>query len=277
MFKTRTTLFYLIASTLQATAFIPLNILLPQFFQGVHGADALESGVQLLPFAIFVSFAVVMGGQIQSRLRISRPITWFGYATGVLGTGLLFAYFNYDIPLPRQHGLLVLLAFAVGASIQTPLLILQAAMPLRDMAAVTSAWVLTRSLGGSVGVSVLTAVLNTGLRHKFADVQQTYGDAAGVPTNAGGYMAMKNMPEGPAKVAVLSAFADSFKPCWLVCLGLFAACLIITIPTRSYSMNRPRGAALKAATEAEVETIESEKTVSPAESEATVTSLEEKK
>lgn len=221
-------------------------VLLPQFFQGVHGADALQSGVQLLPFAIFVSFAVVVGGQIQSRFRISRPITWAAYALSALGCGLLYAYFNYDIPMPRQHGLLVLLAIGIGGAIQTPLLILQAAMPLRDMAAVTSAWVLTRSLGGSVGVSVLTAVLNTNLRHKFDAVQAKYGDAVGVPTDAAGYMAMKAMPEGPEKNAVLAAFADSFKPCWIVALVLLGVSLMITLPTRSYSMTRARGTAAKA-------------------------------
>jgi hypothetical protein len=61
MFSNRTTLFFLIGSTLQATAFIPINFLLPQLFQGVSGANALTSGLMLLPFAFSVSICTTIG------------------------------------------------------------------------------------------------------------------------------------------------------------------------------------------------------------------------
>lgn len=242
------------ASTLHAAAFIPCNVLLPQFFQGVHGADALQAGIQLLPFAIFVSWSTVVAGQIQSRLRIVRPVTWFGYAVGALGFGILYGFWNWDITLPMQHGTSIIPAVGIGLSLQSPMLILQAAMPLKDMAAVTSAWVLTRSIGGSVGVSVYTAILNSDMRAEFAKVQAKWGEAAQVPTSAAGYQAIHDMPAGPLKNDVLRAFADSFKPCWIMALALLAFCLVITVPTRAYSLNRPRGAAAKAESEgAEVE------------------------
>lgn len=241
-FKVRTTLFFMIASTLHAAAFIPTNVVLPQFFQGVHGADALQSGIQLLPYAIFVSWSTVVAGQIQSRLRIVRPVPWVGYAIGILGYGLMVAYFNYDIPLSRQYGLLIIPAVGVGLSLQSPLLILQAAMPLKDMAAVTSAWVLTRSLGGSIGISLYTSVFNVVLRHKFGALDPPYPP----PITAEGYQAMNQLPDGQEKTDVHRAFADSFKPVWIIALGLLAVCLVITLPTKSYSLDRPRGAAAKA-------------------------------
>jgi hypothetical protein len=61
MFKNRTTLFWLIGSLLQATAFLPANYTLPQLFQGVRGASALGSGIQLLPFACCVAWCTVIG------------------------------------------------------------------------------------------------------------------------------------------------------------------------------------------------------------------------
>jgi hypothetical protein len=61
MFKNRTTLFFLIGSFLQALAFLPSNYLLPQMFQGVRGAGALDSGVQLLPYAVVVALSTVVG------------------------------------------------------------------------------------------------------------------------------------------------------------------------------------------------------------------------
>lgn len=186
-----------------------------------------------------------MAGQIQSRLRIVRPVTWFGYTVGALGFGIFYGFWNWDITMPMQYGSSIVPALGIGLSLQSPMLILQAAMPLKDMAAVTSAWVLTRSIGGSVGVSVYTAVLNSDMRSEFAKVQDRWGQTAQVPTSAAGYLAIHEMPDGPYKNDILRAFADSFKPCWIMATALLAFCLAITVPTRAYSLNRPRGAAAK--------------------------------
>ena len=115
-------------------------------------------------------------------------------------------------------------------------------MPLKDMAAVTSAWVLTRSLGGSIGISLYTSVFNVVLRHKFGALDPPYPP----PITAEGYQAMNQLPDGQEKTDVHRAFADSFKPVWIIALGLLAVCLVITLPTKSYSLDRPRGAAAKA-------------------------------
>lgn len=69
----------------------------------------------------------------------------------------MYAYFTYPFTLAMQEGLQVLAGFGIGLSLQTPMLIVQAAMPLREMAAATSAWTLTRSIGGSIGESPLIA------------------------------------------------------------------------------------------------------------------------
>lgn len=221
-------------------------MLLPEFFQGVRGADALQSGYQLLTYALGVAWSTVIAGQILSRWHIVRPIPWSGYVVAIIGYGVMYGTFNYDLTLAMQYGLLIIPAVGVGFSLQTPLVILQAAMPLKEMASVTSAWVLTRSLGGSVGVSIFTAILNTNIRSRFAKIPG-YGTEFTAPTSSAGYKAIHDLPAGDMRNSILAAFADSFKPCWLVSLALFAAALLITLPTRAYSLNRPRGAALKTA------------------------------
>ena len=69
IFKNRTTLFWLIGSLLQALAFLPANYLLPQLFQGVRGSDALQSGIELLPFACTVAWSTVIGECHPSETR----------------------------------------------------------------------------------------------------------------------------------------------------------------------------------------------------------------
>ena len=61
MFKIRTTSFFLLASLLQAMAFLPANYLLPQLFQGVRGSSALRSGLELLPFSVIVALGTIIG------------------------------------------------------------------------------------------------------------------------------------------------------------------------------------------------------------------------
>jgi hypothetical protein len=87
-----------------------------------------------------------VAGLINSRLRIVRPVAWVGYGLAGIGMILFYIFFKYPIPYALQEGLQVVTAVGVGLSLSTPILILQAAA--------TSAWQLTRALGGSIGTSL---------------------------------------------------------------------------------------------------------------------------
>lgn len=60
------------------------------------------------------------------------------------------------------------------------------------------------------GLAVFTAVLNTGLRSRFAQIEG-YGTTFNVPTSTSGYDQLHDLPDGPTKDAVLAAFADSVR------------------------------------------------------------------
>jgi hypothetical protein len=123
---------------------------------------------------------------------------------------LFYIYYRYPIPYALQEGLQVVTAVGVGLSLSTPILILQAAMPLKEMAAATSAWQLTRALGGSIGLAVFTAILNSDMRSRFEQIEG-YGTEFEVPTSAAGYKALASLPEGQTKTDVLSAFSDALR------------------------------------------------------------------
>ncbi|WRT69577.1 uncharacterized protein IL334_006566 [Kwoniella shivajii] len=242
MFKNRTTAFFLLASTLHAAAFLSFNYLLPELLQGLRGDSPIDSGVHLLPFACCVAWMTVVAGLINSRLRIIRPVAWFGYGLTAIGWGLFYHFYTADVKLATLEGILVIGGIGVGLCLQVPMLILQAAMPLKEMAASTAAWSLTRNMGGSIGLAVFTAILNTNLRSKFS-VIPGYGTEFTVPESASGYKALHELPESETKDQILVAFADSFRVCWIVGCAFFVAALLITLPTRSYSLNRARGQA----------------------------------
>jgi hypothetical protein len=88
-----------------------------------------------------------------------------------------------------------------------------------------------------IGVAVFTAVLNDGLRSRFEAIEG-YETVFEVPTNTAGYHALHNLPEGPTRQAVLTAFANSFRvslisncahvqTCWIIGCALLAFSLIV--------------------------------------------------
>lgn len=154
---------------------------------------------------------------------------WFGYGTGCLGYGLCIKYLSYRSGIGAQEIVLIVAAFGVGMSLAVPLLLIQAvrphlllfewtlpltrslqAMPLKEMAASTGAWLLTRSLGGTLGIAVFQAVLQAGLQSKFPSLEG-YGRDFGIPQNLQEYHQIYNLPAGSERDAALTAFSDSLR------------------------------------------------------------------
>jgi hypothetical protein len=80
-----------------------------------------------------------------------RPLVWFGFSVSALGFGLMYRYFRYPFSVAMEVGLTSMTAVGIGLSLAVTMLIMQAAMPLKEMASTTAAWLLTRAMGGSVG------------------------------------------------------------------------------------------------------------------------------
>ena len=119
---------------------------------------------------------------------------WFSWVIIVLGYGLMIQldeksntsvfYFFFSLRvvmiftrcffymfLSAEKVLYLLVsALGVGCLFQTPLIGLQAAMPLKDMATSTSTFGFIRTLGGTVGISVGQAILS-GVSSSFNNIQ----------------------------------------------------------------------------------------------------------
>ncbi|WWD17562.1 hypothetical protein CI109_102003 [Kwoniella shandongensis] len=252
MLTTRTPLFFMFGSFFQSLMFMPAQFLLPQFFQGVGGASSLRSGIDLIPFSVTLAVAGIIAGQITAKFHIVRPIIWVGFAMAAIGYGLWYACYTSTVSYATQEGLQVFSAFGIGLSISTPMLVIQASMPGKDMAAATAAWVLVRSMGASIGVAVFTAIFNTGLRSKFRAIEG-FGTAFNVPTGSEGYRELHSLPDGPMKVQVLAAFADAMRLCWIIGCGFLCFALALTFFTKSYSLERAYGNSSSSADGDEVE------------------------
>lgn len=126
LLKTPTTVIWLVSSTLHAMVFLSASFYLPIFFQWIENASPLMSGIYVIPFSLSFSVGAVIAGQINTRLRIFRPVVWSGYAMATLGLGLCIKYLVFGGGIAAQMVLLVIAGLGIGLSITVPLLCIQA-------------------------------------------------------------------------------------------------------------------------------------------------------
>jgi hypothetical protein len=183
----------------------------------VRGFDSLKSGEAIIPFSISTALLSIVAGQLTTRLGLVRSLIWTGFSLTCLGYGLFYALLTENASFATSLGIQVIPAAGVGLSIQTPMLVLQAALKPEDMAASMSAWVLIRSIGAAVGFAVFTALLNQDMRNNFEKIDG-YGVAFDVPKSLEGYRRLQDLQPG-LKEQVMKAFANSFRVNLRHCLG----------------------------------------------------------
>ncbi|KAL5507072.1 hypothetical protein ACEPAH_6528 [Sanghuangporus vaninii] len=98
-----------------------------------------------------------------------RPITWVGWIVMTVGLGLCIML-EEDTSTASQEIWLLVAGLGIGCLFQPPLIALQAAMPLKDMATSTAAFVLIRTLGGTVGISVGDTIFQSEPTNRLANV-----------------------------------------------------------------------------------------------------------
>jgi DHA2 family multidrug resistance protein len=133
-----------------------LNLVLPLFFQGVLGFDALQTGYALLPGAIATAISMPIAGKLTSYLdaRVEIAIGLGMFAVGSWMMGDLTQYAGYwDIFWPR-----VLQGFALGFLFVPLTTSALAEISRAKMGNATGLYTLVRQLGGSLGIAVLELV-----------------------------------------------------------------------------------------------------------------------
>ncbi len=139
---------------------------LPQYLQLVHGVSATESGLLLLPLLIGLLVMSIGSGRYISRTGRYR---WFPLAGTVLVTVGLILLSRLGAHTSLTVVGLDILVFGAGLGlfIQVLTLVVQNAVPMRQMGVATSSVTFFRSMGGAIGASALGAVLTARIAAEF--------------------------------------------------------------------------------------------------------------
>jgi EmrB/QacA subfamily drug resistance transporter len=158
MFRIRPVSVGIAANVITGMALFGGIMVLPLYMQIVHGASPMKSGFLMLPMVIGMMSASIVSGQVISRTGRIRGFPIFGSALSAVSL-LALSRIGADTALPVVMVLMLLLGYGLGNCMQPLLLILQSAVPARDIGVATASATFFRQIGGTIGVAIFLSIL----------------------------------------------------------------------------------------------------------------------
>ncbi|MGW7352877.1 MDR family MFS transporter [Streptomyces sp. NPDC054784] len=228
IFRNRTVALTTVASLLVGIALFGGSVFLSQFFQMAMGASPTAAGLMSLPMVVGSLAASTVAGNLITRTGRWKPFLVAGAALMALGTALL-ATIDADTPFPLLSAYMVLLGTGVGMLTQNLILAAQNDVDPADLGATTSVLSFSRSMGGTIGTSVLGAVL----AHRIAaDLSTGSGGSGGAGDAASGASAhsfpdLSALPAS-ARTLVENAYGDATADIFL-CATPVAVLVLVAV------------------------------------------------
>ncbi|KAJ2658577.1 hypothetical protein IW148_004622 [Coemansia sp. RSA 1199] len=149
----------------------------PIYFSVVMNSSPIGASLHLLPFLLPITIVSVATGFAVSKTGRYREFEWVGSAILTVGLGLL-VLFDENVTTGKSIGILIVSGIGLGMMMQPLLLCLQTAILPHDIATGTTLFVATRSLGGSIGLSVFQTVQLNQLAKNLVPVYAKYAKYA---------------------------------------------------------------------------------------------------
>jgi EmrB/QacA subfamily drug resistance transporter len=203
---------------------------LPQFQQNVQGASATSSGLQLLPLMGGMLATSLLGGQLVTRTGRYRGLLITGSVLMTAGLALL-ATMSVSTGQLTTSVYMVVLGVGMGLLMQTTMLVVQNSVAQRDVGVASGAATLFRTIGGSIGVSLLGTLFTQ-------QVQSALPDRAGGAPGGGALTpgTLEALP-APLREAYQAAITSGIHQVFLggaaiAVVALIAAWAIREVPLR---------------------------------------------
>ena len=211
-------------------------VFLSQYFQISRDHTPTEAGLLTIPMMAGILIASLVAGRLITRSGRLKPFIVTGAVALTAGFAVL-SVIDERTSLILMGAAMFLVGAGVGMTMQNFVLVVQNAVPLRDIGAASSTVAFFRSLGGTIGVSVLGAVLARQVSERVTDGLT----AAGLPASGGqGQGGSLNVDALPAAVQeiVRAAYGDATGHVFLLSaavalLGVVAAVLLKPVTLRT--------------------------------------------
>ncbi|MEW2353267.1 MDR family MFS transporter [Spirillospora sp. NPDC029432] len=229
----RNTALAIVASLAVGMAMFGGAVFLGQYFQIGRGYSPTKAGLLTIPMMAGVLVSSTIIGRLTTKTAKVKPYIVFGTLVLTAGFAVL-AFIGGDTPIWYLSLGMLLVGVGVGASMQNLVLVVQNSVPLREVGAASGAVTFFRSLGGTIGVSVLGAVLANHVASNIADGLAKMGVKGG--GGAGGDLDIAALP-GPIQEIVRGAYGDATGHIFLLSaaiavVGIIAAAALKPVTLR---------------------------------------------
>jgi EmrB/QacA subfamily drug resistance transporter len=160
LFKNRTFTLATVASISVGVSMFGTSVFLSQYMQLARGATPTQSGLLTIPMMGGLLISSTLFGTVISRTGKWKAVMVSGSVLVIAGL-LLLGTLQYDTNLILVGIFMFLLGAGLGMLMQNLVLVVQNSIEVKNLGVATSAVTFFRSLGGTIGVSVLGSVLGT--------------------------------------------------------------------------------------------------------------------
>ncbi|MFF5177846.1 MDR family MFS transporter [Micromonospora sp. NPDC000316] len=211
-------------------------VFLGQYFQIGRGYSPTEAGLLTIPMMAGVLLSSIIAGRLITKSGKIKPYIVAGSITLVVGFALL-GTIDHETSLVLVGVAMFIVGTGVGMTMQNLVLAVQNTVSLKDIGAASSSVAFFRSLGGTIGVSVLGAVL----ARRVTDQISHDLTAAGIPTSGSSEgssnLNITALPEAVQHI-VRAAYGDAtghifFISAAIAVVGVIAALLLRPVTLRT--------------------------------------------
>ncbi|MCW2785950.1 MAG: major facilitator superfamily 1 [Marmoricola sp.] len=226
LFRDRTTVLATVASVFVGVALFGATVYLSQYFQIARGMTPTHAGLMSIAMVGGLLVSSIISGRIISKTGRWKNLLVGGMALVVLGIFLL-SFIDERTPLLEVGLFQAILGVGLGATMQNMILAVQNNAAPADLGTTSSVVSFFRSMGGSVGVSALGALLASRVASK---VQHAVA-ASAMPVSGQQSHKIPRVADLPAPMRHIyeHAFGTSIGELFLVSTAFAIAALVAVV------------------------------------------------
>lgn len=234
LFQDRTFTLATIASIATGLAMFGASVYLAQYMQLARGASPTQAGLMTIPMIAGLLLSSTVVGGIITRTGVWKRWLILGAVLLIAGSALL-GTLHYDTPFWLVSVHMFLLGAGVGMTMQNLVLVVQNTTDPRQMGVASSGVTFFRSLGGSIGVAVMGAVVANVVPRQIEERRADIGAAVqglgpvgaewARRLQAGGLPRVAEMPEA-LRVIFEDVYATGISQAFLVGVPLAVVALV---------------------------------------------------
>ncbi|CAG8380655.1 unnamed protein product [Penicillium salamii] len=211
---------------------------LPIYYEAVKGFKPIMSGVALFPETFTLAPSAVVVGLVISKLGNYYWAICIGWGVSTIGTGLMYLL-SADASTATWVCVNLVPGLGVGMVLPSIPLAVQAAATPETLAIAVAMSTFFRGFGQSIGVAIGGVIFQNRMKSNLLEYAELRAHADKYSGEAASAVQMiRAMADGPMKDHLREAYADSLKVVWAFCCGICGLIFVISLFTKSYSLNR---------------------------------------